>query len=235
MFSAPDTLVPGRIEHDLRLATGPVIWTVDGSAVRTSAVARSAIEGLIVSASTGEGLPSVQVTVENTNRGAITDAAGRFRLTGLPIRDVVLEARGLGLTRARVRLDLSSDSGHAVVLPLAPARVEMCAGAVGNQSSASVTARIIDARTGKAPRGSEVRVRITDGDYRQEQSATAVSDSLSIDVGPWRMGVYDVVIVAPSYAPWHVRNVIVGVDHCNSAQAALVRAFLLPAGRVLAP
>lgn len=110
-----------------------------------------------------------------------------------------------------------------------------CAGAVGNQSSASVTARIIDARTGKAPRGSEVRVRITDGDYRQEQSATAVSDSLSIDVGPWRMGVYDVVIVAPSYAPWHVRNVIVGVDHCNSAQAALVRAFLLPAGRVLAP
>lgn len=233
-YAPRDTLIVGVIEHDLRLATYPMAWTVEGGAVRTTGVERGVIEGLIVSGNTGEAIPSAQVTVDETNRGAITDTTGRFRITDVPVRNAVLQVQSLGFTRARLRLDLSSDSGHAVVVPLFPARVEICASPGRGQATyPSITARILDSRTGRAPGGVPVTVRISDGDYNEERTAATESDSLSIDSGPWRMGSYDVTVHAPSFAPWHARNVVVGVDHCNSPRTALLRVYLLPAGRVL--
>ncbi|HUQ83934.1 MAG TPA: SusC/RagA family TonB-linked outer membrane protein [Gemmatimonadaceae bacterium] len=54
------------------------------------------VAGVVVDASTLNPLGSVQVGVEGTQLGATTDAAGRFRLTGVSGTQVTLQLRRLG-------------------------------------------------------------------------------------------------------------------------------------------
>jgi len=55
------------------------------------------IEGTTVTAGTQRPLPGVQVGVEGqTGKGAVSDASGRFRITGLSGETVVLSARAIG-------------------------------------------------------------------------------------------------------------------------------------------
>ena len=153
----------------------------------------------------------------------------------VPVHDAVLRFQSLGYTKARLRLDLSSDSGYSAVVPLVPARVVICADRAPwiTTPYPSMKIFVFDSRTGRAPQGVPVTVEVVDGDYREEHRAIVDGDTLRIETGPWRMGAYDVTVTAPSYAPSRIRDVIVGVNDCDSQLQTHLRVFLLPAGKVL--
>ena len=69
-----------------------------------TAGAAGAQEGVVAGVVTGAGsqpLPSAQISVEGTNRGAVTDANGRFRIERLAGDQVTLEVRRLGYRMER--------------------------------------------------------------------------------------------------------------------------------------
>src|SRR5690554_3997580 len=59
------------------------------------------VSGVVVDAQTQRLLVGVQILVEGTTASAITDGAGRFRITGLEGEEVVLEANMIGYRRHR--------------------------------------------------------------------------------------------------------------------------------------
>lgn len=60
------------------------------------------VSGVVLVETTRQPLANVQVSVQGTALTAVTDAAGRFRLTGLSGTDVVLEFRRIGYRPATV-------------------------------------------------------------------------------------------------------------------------------------
>ena len=71
-----------------------------------AAAQEGAVAGVVVTTGTSVPIPDVQIQVVGTGRGALTDAGGRFRITGLTAAEgteVELEARRLGYRPARQR------------------------------------------------------------------------------------------------------------------------------------
>ena len=62
------------------------------------------VQGTITSADHRAPMPEVQVRVEGTQRGAITDANGRFRIAGLPAGEHTLIVQQIGLTTTKRRV-----------------------------------------------------------------------------------------------------------------------------------
>src|SRR5689334_3921186 len=54
------------------------------------------ITGSVIVAGSEAPLASAQITAQGTNRLTLSDVNGRFRLTGLPAGEVVLEVRRVG-------------------------------------------------------------------------------------------------------------------------------------------
>ena len=52
-----------------------------------------------VTASEGRSLPGIQITVSGTTRNAISDTAGRFTVSEVPVGSHTVLARGIGFTR----------------------------------------------------------------------------------------------------------------------------------------
>ena len=75
----------------------------------TSAFAQGRVEGRVTDAVTGEPLRGVQVLVQNTDRGTVTDLDGNYVLTGVPTGAQVIVAQYIGY--AVTRLPLSVDLG----------------------------------------------------------------------------------------------------------------------------
>src|SRR5262245_61846018 len=66
----------------------------------------------VVADSGGTVLPGVTVTV--ANRSAVTDAEGRFMITGIPAGEYQFVAELLGFSRTVYRVKLTTDRGAAV-------------------------------------------------------------------------------------------------------------------------
>jgi len=66
------------------------------------AAQQSVVTGQIVDATSGRPLSDVQISVEGTGFGALSDAQGRFRLTGLAADSVTLEVTLLGFRMVAV-------------------------------------------------------------------------------------------------------------------------------------
>jgi hypothetical protein len=58
--------------------------------------AQGVVAGTVVSAGTNTPVSDVQVRVQGTQIGAVTDAAGRFRIAGVPGTEAVLQVRRIG-------------------------------------------------------------------------------------------------------------------------------------------
>lgn len=80
------------------------------------------LEGRVVDAVTGEGLPGALVELPELRRGARCGANGRFRLTAIPPRDesyeVMVRARGYGTKTVAFRFE--SEAVHVETLSLKP-------------------------------------------------------------------------------------------------------------------
>jgi TonB-linked SusC/RagA family outer membrane protein len=82
---------PGRRSRALLVATIALVTGATQLAAQAGTIA-----GTVVSEAGQIPIPEAQVRVAGTNTGAVTDASGRFRLTGLTGTEVSLEVRRLG-------------------------------------------------------------------------------------------------------------------------------------------
>jgi hypothetical protein len=80
------------------------------------ALGQTAALGGIVKDSVGAGLSGVEVRVLGTQARATSDAEGRFRLQGLIVGRVTLQARRVGLRPAEVAVDLDPAREAAVTI-----------------------------------------------------------------------------------------------------------------------
>ncbi len=84
----------------------------------TTAAAQSDVIAGVVTQQGGAPIPNVQVTIKGTRLGAITDASGRFRITGVTGPTATVEARRIGYRLTTVRAT-SGDQSVRVTLPIA--------------------------------------------------------------------------------------------------------------------
>lgn len=93
----------------------------------TASVAQTGeIRGTVVDAATKTPLPGVNVTVVGTTIGAATDAEGAYRITGVPVGVVALEARFIGfLPQQRTDIVVQANRPTQVFFELREQPVEL--------------------------------------------------------------------------------------------------------------
>ena len=102
-------------------ALATVLLLCAGSS-RASAQATGVIAGTVVHAGSGTPIVSASITAQGTGRGALSDASGRFRLTGLSGTEVMLETRRVGFRPLTQRATVGSEN---VRLELVEAAIEL--------------------------------------------------------------------------------------------------------------
>jgi TonB-linked SusC/RagA family outer membrane protein len=106
------------------LLSAAVFGSALGSSVAVSASAQAVsasgvISGTVLATGSEAPLVSAQVAAQGTNRIALSDANGRFRLTGLPAGEVVLEIRRVGFRPLTQRV-ASGSEGVRILLTESP-------------------------------------------------------------------------------------------------------------------
>ena len=71
-----------------------------------------------MTASEGRSLPGIQVTVSGTTRNAVSDTAGRFTVTDVPVGSHTVLARGIGFTSAQSTVNVVAGQAVTVALSL---------------------------------------------------------------------------------------------------------------------
>jgi len=169
----------------------PVLFIVIASLTHAKPVKAqgNTISGTVVSASTGNPIPSAQVLVNGTNLGTVTDGNGRFRIGGLSGNTVTLEVRrigyrpvrqsaSVGVTNLRIQISEQSISLDEVVITGTPggqARRELGnaittvpAAQVAEQGTVNNVQQILNGRspgvfvnaaTGNVGTGARIRIR----------------------------------------------------------------------------
>jgi hypothetical protein len=103
-----------------------LLFTLPGAgyAQQTGAVT-GAVTGTVTSAATGEALPSVNVALEGTERGAATGADGRFDIKRVPAGTYMLRASFVGYRTVRREVAVQPGGTARVALTLAPSLREL--------------------------------------------------------------------------------------------------------------
>jgi hypothetical protein len=197
-------------------------------------IPRGEIDGVVVDAYRGDAVSGALLAAHYD--GAPTrpvytaaDADGHFRLIGLhPGRAVVRVSRIGNITDSIV---VSGDSGYVARIGLRARRVYFpCDLIVTSEPAPAVTVFVHDVRTGNAPTV-HVTLNLTDGNFADSASATEnISLPLELGAARGRDGKYDVVVSAPGYRRWHVRNVRTKQHAgCHLYEGRALQVWLLPA------
>ena len=94
--------------------------TAAGAQTASQADSSAVISGIVVSAVDGEPLPRSQVTIGASVRGTITDDAGRFTVTGLPVGTTVLRTRALGYRMVTREVALRAGERAEIIITMTP-------------------------------------------------------------------------------------------------------------------
>ncbi len=98
---------------------GGAVWMVLAVPGLAAAQAGSGrVLGRVVSGQTGEPLPAVQVTIPVISRGTLTDANGRYILTGVPEGSYEMVVQSLGYARKTIT-GVEARAGQAVSMDVA--------------------------------------------------------------------------------------------------------------------
>lgn len=98
-------------------------WTTAGAQQPAAQQPVGVVDGVVVIAGSQRPLPDVQVSVVGTNRGAASDAGGRFRIAGVAGETVTLEARRVGYAPARVTARVGA-AGVQIVMSERPVQLD---------------------------------------------------------------------------------------------------------------
>ena len=83
------------------------------------------VTGTLTSGETGEPLPNVQVSLEGTGLGAISNNQGRFLILGVPAGESELVAQLIGFREERRTVSVGADGSEVVDIPMYAQAVEM--------------------------------------------------------------------------------------------------------------
>lgn len=189
------------------------------------------IVGVVVDAYKGTPLAQAGAWVFLSEGHAIsttTDSAGHFRLTGVPLQPVRVQARLFGFRDTGV--DVDARSGAAVRLGLAAHRMTIeCVDAVGAVPAVMVVVR--DSRTSLAPNAA-VTLMVRDGDFTERKTAKAPDSAATpyaiVGAADHRDGKYDVEVSANGYRIWTATGLRPEITRCNSFLGRVLNIWLLP-------
>ncbi|HUR02024.1 MAG TPA: SusC/RagA family TonB-linked outer membrane protein, partial [Nonomuraea sp.] len=121
---------------------------------RQASAQTGAIRGTVTDSATGRGVPSAQVTIPGSTRGAVTDDQGRYTLGGLPAGSTTVSIQRIGFAAAQRRVTIGG--GETVTLDVVLRAVattlsEVVTIGYGTTSRANVTSAIatVDSSTFK--------------------------------------------------------------------------------------
>lgn len=136
-----------------------------------------AIGGQVIDSATGRGLPDVSVLVEGTERGAVTDSAGLFRVRQVRSGTWAIRVRRIGYRAGVVRgITVRSGETARVDLALAPRPVELAE--LEFEAEADSALDPFQVRTEQRYTGAELRqLPVSSLDEALELSAGAVGTS----------------------------------------------------------
>lgn len=86
---------------------------------------QGAVTGQVTSAETGQPLSGVQIVVVGTQQGGLTDAEGRYRVTGVPAGEHQVRARLIGYTSSTVSVTVQSGQTATADFSLTRSAVDM--------------------------------------------------------------------------------------------------------------
>lgn len=131
------------------------------------------IIGTVVSSETGQPLPSAQVSIEGTNRGTLTDARGRFILSGVPAGTQRVMVQSLGFASKTVTgVQVSDASASTLDISLDPSAVQIEGIVVSAEREQGSTAVLMDQQ--------RTSVAVLDGAGSQEISRSPDSDAAEV-------------------------------------------------------
>ena len=107
------------------LVAGATLALVGAGIGPVAAQQGGAVQGTVVDASTGRGLPGVQVAVGGTNIQGVTNAEGAYRLTGVPAGTRVVTATRVGYGTGTQTVNVATGATAAANFRLNAAAVEL--------------------------------------------------------------------------------------------------------------
>lgn len=103
-----------------------VVLCVFSMDVQASGSQTGKITGQVVDAETGDLLPSINISVEGTNKGASTNFRGEFNIIGIPSGRYSIKASAIGFKSVRVtEVWISSGLETVVNIQMPPAPIEL--------------------------------------------------------------------------------------------------------------
>lgn len=192
------------------------------------------LDGVVVDAYTGSVLSHTTVSVigsASSSRyiGVVSDESGRFRITGVGPGPATLVFRHLGYRVEQI--PVSGDSGFIVRGGLHALVMTACGLLVITAPWPAITVIVRDVRTGAAPRV-PVTLHVNDGRFADSSTVSAsltdLPDSLALGAAPDRIGRYRVLVTAPGYKAWQVREVQTHTSACYGMEGRYLPVWLLP-------
>ena len=97
-LSAPGTPETSRVEAGNRAATGTSGYVAaDSGSIDPRSGGTGTIEGRVLNRKTGSYLSNVRITIEGSNKEAVTDQNGSYRIASVPAGEVKVHANYIGL------------------------------------------------------------------------------------------------------------------------------------------
>lgn len=121
-----------------------LMWLLVGL-VMAAAPGRAQVVGTVTAQDTGEPLSSVQVFVEGTDIGTLTDNTGRYTLTNVPAGTHNIIFQGLGYTTAEAQTNVSAGQETTLNMALAASALaleELVVVGYGTQERRAVTGAV---------------------------------------------------------------------------------------------
>lgn len=197
------------------------------------------IDGVVVDAYSGKPVYGASLVPRYAASAhpvyTLADADGHFHLVGLHLGRTIVRVSRVGYGTDSVVV--SGDSGYVARIGLRAHRMFIpCDLVITSEPAPAVTVFVHDVRTGNAPTV-RVTLKLTDGHFADSASASEnISLPLELGAARGRDGRYDVVVSAPGYRRWHVRNVRTKQDgECHPYQGRALQVWLVPEAEAAQP
>jgi len=103
-----------------------MLWLLAaGAAIGTEVHAQGRVSGRVTAAEDGRPIPGASVSVIGTNRGAVTDTAGRYRIADVPSGSRQIRARLLGFTGVTQTVEVPAGDSITVDFQLTAAALQL--------------------------------------------------------------------------------------------------------------
>ena len=116
----------------LRSSPGALVALLSALLAAPLSAQTASVTGVVINGDTGEPLASVQVALEGTGRGEITNSEGRYLILNVPAGETEMVVSLIGYREVRRTLSIGTGASEVVDISLFPRAVEL-EGVVGDR------------------------------------------------------------------------------------------------------